>query len=686
MSLLGTLLRSAWKSRPSAGQPTDPGRKIVELATAGRTEEALALASGCSDLDWGRLAEALPAAVPDAERIHDLCLTHAADRSPVLLALARWLSVNGQPVRAYQCAQEAQRLKPAEPFPLVTMGWLQLGLGNPRGAGRHFLAAIRRDEHHKEALRGYRMAWQQAPEVLPPITAAADEKEACLRTAIQTAPDDYKSYLALGKHLAASSRCTLALPYLRTAHELAPQEAEPAYWLAWSQASLGDYQSALAVALEAQADAPEHIGLLKLAAECASHLGQEAQALEWFKQLVESGFADHSVFANHGDCLNQLERFEEGAEALRQALVLNPSQLETRRNLAYSYHCLGHYAEALEQLDTLLQSEKNDFSARWYRATCLLAAHRFSEGWRDYEFRFASTAVEGRIIPLPAWRGEALEGKKIVVVAEQGIGDEIMFASCLPELIADAGHCVVECNVRLVELFRRSFPEATIVEWRSAATPPWLVAHGDADYHVFCGSLPLRFRQALPDFDRYQPYLVTDQRRIGWFRQRLAELGGKLKVGIAWQGGGNTSRTKTRSLRLEQLQPLFDVPDCSFVSIQYGNRSEEVAAFNLKSGATLHHWPEAIADLDAFAAFVSSLDIIVTVCSAPVHFAGALGKPALVLTPHAPEWRYRGIEGRMLWYPSVRLFPQERLNDWTGAIRSVADILRQKACADAAAD
>lgn len=686
MSLLGKLLKSAWRKRATADRPLDIAQQVITLVRSGRTRDATTLVINKPDLYWESIAETLPESPVDIEPILDLCLLHATDRFPALLALGRWLAANRHPLRAYECAWESHRLRPTEPSPLALMGWLQLGLGNPCAAGNNFLAAIQRDEHHKEAIRGYRMAWQRAPGKLPPATRSVDTYATEYHKAIAAEPNDFRLHLAFGKHLATSSRCTLALPYLRTAHDLAPQEFEPAYWLAWALNALGEFQPALEVALAAHANAPGHSGLLRLAAECAFQLGQEPQALAWLNELIEHDDADAAIYAKRGDCLNRIECFEEATESLGRALHLDPAYAEARHNLAYSYHCLGRYAEAQKQLDILLESEKNDFSARWYRATCLLAAHHFAEGWRDYEFRFVSTAVEGRIIPLPAWRGEVLTGKRIVVTAEQGIGDEIMFASCLPELIAQAEHCVIECNRRLVDLFRRSFPHATVVEWVRTPIPPWMASHGDADYHVFCGSLPLHFRRSLADFEQQHPYLTAGQDQVGQFRQRLAKLGGGLKVGIAWQGGGNASRTKTRSLRLDQLLPMFDVSDCTFISVQYGDHDEEVSAFNRQTGNMLHHWPEAIADLDAFAALVAALDIIVTVCSAPVHFAGALGKEALVLTPYAPEWRYRGIGGRMVWYPSVHLFPQERLSDWTGAIHSVTDILRQKTCTDAVAD
>ena len=681
MSLIGKLWRDVWHKQSAMDRPHELTRQVIDHANSGMIDEALALARHAPDLRWEDIAAALPESSLNAEALLCLCLHRSVNRFPALLALGRWLAANGQSLRAYQCAQEAHRLMPTEPSPLVLMGWLQLGLGNPRAAGDRFLAAISRDESDMEAMNGYRLAWQQTKGLLPAPLDAKDDKTATYLDAIAANPGDPSCYLALGKHLATSSRCALALPYLRTAHELAPREAEPAYWLARSVAALGDYQAALDIATATLKDCkPEHRDMKKLAAECASRLGNDKQATDWLASLIDGGEADASVYNNLGQHLNQVERYAEAADTLALAVALDPALTEARHNYAHSLYCLGSYDLALEQLDALLQFDRNDFSARWYRASCLLADQQFREGWRDYEFRFASTAVDGRVIPLPAWRGEELADKKIVVTAEQGIGDEIMFASCLPQLIARAGQCVIECNVRLVDLFRRSFPQATIVEMTNTPTPLWMTQHGDADFHVFSGSLPQHFLQTLADFENRQPYLLAAQDKALRLRQRLAALGPGLKVGIAWQGGRNTSRTRTRSLRLDQLQPVFDTPGCIFVSIQYGDHSEEVAAFDRQTGISLHHWPEAIADLDAFAALVSALDIIVTVCSAPVHFAGALGKTALVLTPHAPEWRYRGIDGRMVWYPSVRLFPQACLDDWGSAIQIVANIVRQESC------
>lgn len=680
--MLGRLLHELWQSWDKTAGPAELTQKIIDWAHAGDISAAVALASAHAQdkgIAWEHILDCLADADRSAAPLLYLCLRRAQFSAPALLAFGRWLASNGEPLRACQCAQMAQRLQPLEPSPRILLGWLHLALGNPRNAAKQFAAALQRDEGNREALHGYKMAKQLATGQAPVAKPADEALEARLQQSLLANPNDPAPRLAIGQHYVQTSRLSLALPYLRQAHALAPENAQISFWLAAVLAGLGDDRAALEIASAALENHPDDTDLLKQAAESALRLELEPQAMVWLQRIVALGQADAHTYNNLGDCFNRREEFDQAVPLLSQALELAPSLSEARHNLAYALHCLGRYSEAREHLDILLAEDRNDFSARWYRATTLLAAHCYQEGWQDYEFRFVSTAVEGRLIPLPLWRGESLRGKKIVVTAEQGIGDELMFASCLPELIALAGQCVIECNQRLMTLYRRSFPQAKVVGWVDGPHPPWLENHGDADFHVFCGSLPLHFRSSLESFAAYRPHLVADTAQVAHFRERLAALGAGLKVGVAWRGGAKASRAKTRSLTLGQLQPLFSVPGCQFVSLQYGECAQEVEAHNRASVAPLHHWPEAIADLDAFAALVAALDLIVTICSAPVHFAGGLGKPALVLTPFAPEWRYRAVDGRMVWYPSVRLFRQQALGDWNQAIAAVAAAVAREA-------
>jgi hypothetical protein len=253
----------------------------------------------------------------------------------------------------------------------------------------------------------------------------------------------------------------------------------------------------------------------------------------------------------------------------------------------------------------------------------------------------------------------------------------MMFASCLPELIAEAGQVTLACSAKMAGLFRLSFPQADIVV-QQAGSLAWVQSVGKADVHISAGSIP-RYRRRRPaDFPSHDGYLRADAGRVSHWRERLAALPGALKVGISWRGGAATTRRNLRSIPLAAWAPVLGVPGASFVSLQYADCAAELAALRAESGFDVQHWPEAIDDYTETAALVSALDLVVSVQTAVVHLAGACGATAWALIPRAPEWRYMEQGERMPWYPSVTLFRQAAERDWEGPLRSVAQALAER--------
>jgi catechol 2,3-dioxygenase-like lactoylglutathione lyase family enzyme len=344
-------------------------------------------------------------------------------------------------------------------------------------------------------------------------------------------------------------------------------------------------------------------------------------------------------------------------------------------NLGNVYLHVGRFDDAGEMYTRVLDREPSSFEARWNRAHYLLASARFREGWRDYAYRFASLAILRRPWPFPEWKGEPLEGKTLLVYAEQGLGDEIMFASCLPEMIGRAKHCVVECDRRLAGLFRRSFPSATVLTRpEDDDAIPSLRNLPPIDYQVAAGTLPSHLRNDWADFPAHSGYLKADPEGVARWRTRVDALGPGLKIGLSWRGGTQLTRTSARSLPLSDLLDAFARPERRFVSLQYGKVDDELAAARA-AGTHVEHWPDAIADYDETAALVSALDIVVSVQTSLIHLTGALGRPVWILVPAVPEWRYLREGPRMPWYPTARIFRQTRLRDWSGVLGEIAQAL-----------
>jgi tetratricopeptide (TPR) repeat protein len=374
---------------------------------------------------------------------------------------------------------------------------------------------------------------------------------------------------------------------------------------------------------------------------------------------------------NLGIVLDERGLFAESESAYREALARDPAQYEAYQNLSIVLRDQDRWDEALAPLDEWVARSGGADQARGERALVLLQLEDYARGWLDYEARWAREGMIARNFGYPAWQGGDLSGKTLLVYAEQGIGDEIMFASCFGELIDRAGHVVVDCAPRLRPLFQRSFPDATVFASNPAAAPPWLPAAPAIDFEIAAGSVPRYLRQRAEDFPAL-PYLVADADRVARWKKRYQELGPGLKIGISWRGGRGL-RAPRCSTALALWKELFALPDLQLINLQYGVRDVEWAEIR-DLGGLLHHWQDSdpLLDLDDFAAQIAALDLVISVDNATVHMAGALGVPLWVLQPHCPDWRW-GIEGRGRWYRDVRAFRQDRPGNWAGVFVSVRE-------------
>jgi hypothetical protein len=337
-------------------------------------------------------------------------------------------------------------------------------------------------------------------------------------------------------------------------------------------------------------------------------------------------------------------------------------------------------AERNSLCDRLLAVRPDLEEARLNRALALLTTGDYQRGWEGYEARKrARCNFLPRAFPAPEWQGQDITEKSLLVYGEQGLGDEIMFASCLPDVIARAQRCVIDCSPKLEKLFRRSFPKAVVHGApQTERDTSWLASMPPIDYHVAIGSLPYHFRKHLVDFPRHQGYLRADPARVAHWRHRLDELGSGLKVGVSWAGGMASTRQQLRSIALSDWLPIFRTGGCHFISLQYGDHEQEMVALSREHGVTLHHWPEAIEDYDEIAALVSALDRVISVQTSVVHLSGALGRPAWALIAAVPEWRYLDHGETMPWYPSLRMWRQQMLGQWAPVVEQVAAALKQE--------
>lgn len=406
-------------------------------------------------------------------------------------------------------------------------------------------------------------------------------------------------------------------------------------------------------------------------------LGEIEQALACTERalLIEP---DHVIAnRNRGLRLRELGRLEAAEHALRRAVALRADDSESICGLALVLIDAGRFEEAEHCIAQVLARDAANNEAHWNLALMFLLQGNFKEGWRHYESRrFRHDALE-RPYRFPEWDGSPMPRGTLLIYAEQGLGDEILFSSCFAEALQRVGHGVIECEPRLEKLFRRSFPAATVQGSKMDAHPAWLDNATTISAQIAAGSLPGFLRGSWSDFPRHHGYLHADDSRIAYWRARLDELGTGLKVGIAWTGGSMKTRRRLRSVTAVDLIPLLGAAAPHFVSLQYLDCSDDLFFMRNTLQVMVHHWQEAIDDYDETAALVSALDLVISVQTAVVHLAGALGKPAWVLVPSSPEWRYMARGESIPWYPSVRLFRQQKAGDWQPVVRRAAAELGQ---------
>ena len=406
-------------------------------------------------------------------------------------------------------------------------------------------------------------------------------------------------------------------------------------------------------------------------------LGEFEKALACAQRVLSGDPHNVAAQRNRGLMLRELGLVRDAEIALREAVEQHPDYHEARCSLAMVLVDQGLFEEARQHLNAVLDADLSHNEARWQLSIAHLLSGCFRAGWRTYGSRLHRDDARRTPYSYPQWDGSNLRSGALLVYAEQGLGDDILFASCIPDVLSRAKHCVVECDPRLVELFRRSFPSPTIVGSKHDACPAWQAGGPEISAQIAAGSLPGIFRNEWSDFPGHTGYLVADPVKVGKWRTRLSQLGAGMKIGIAWTGGGIKTRRRLRSLRLLDLLPVLGVPGVQFVSLQYMESAAEIREVRAAHGMQVHHWQEAIDDYDETAALVCALDLVVSVCTAVVHLTGALGRPVCIMAPRSPEWRYLHAGDRLPWYPSARLFRQQHGQDWGPVIAGVrAELIR----------
>ena len=372
---------------------------------------------------------------------------------------------------------------------------------------------------------------------------------------------------------------------------------------------------------------------------------------------------------------------DEAFAAYDRALALKPDLVNAWLGRGNVFNELTRYDDACAAYDRAISLAPDSAEAYWDKSLVKLCRGEFEEGWDLYEWRSQNKENIAALADLKSLQMSArqdrdvLVGKKVAILSEQGIGDEVMFSSILPDLLTDAKTIYYEVDPRLTRLFADAFPDVTFVPRGGNRS---YLREQVFDVVLQVGSLGYAYRRGSKLFPRV-PYLSADPIRIDKWKAILAkEAGQRLKIGISWRGGTDKTRRDDRSIDLEQLAPLIQNVDRYFVSLQYGNVSDELARFNnAGAGRAVHCLLDDFNNFDDFAALVMALDLVISVQNTTVHMCGALGKTCWAMIPWRPEWRYGTDDHEMIWYSSIALYRQKSAGHWADVISLInSDLAR----------
>jgi tetratricopeptide (TPR) repeat protein len=354
----------------------------------------------------------------------------------------------------------------------------------------------------------------------------------------------------------------------------------------------------------------------------------------------------------------------EAIELQRMAVRLQPDTVGLRHGLASVLAVAGRVRDALAVLDEALQLDSNNSKTRALRSVAQLTLGDYENGWRDFESRLDDPARTGRFVPgIPRWRGQALSGPLLINGLAEGQGDCIQGMRFAAEARRRVGSTVLLCLPSMGRLLIRCEGVDRVV-----TAPEGLPAVEAQIAPLYLAGV---FRPT-PGALRGQPYLSADPDTVERWRPAIESMPG-LKAGIVWQGNPEHSVDALRSFHLADLEPLARVPGVTLVSLQKGPGTEQRAAAGFRMADLGPQY--AVADWAETAAVASILDLVIGCDSAVVHLAGALGRPTWVALSNVAEWRW-GLEGDTTpWYPTARLFRQERPHDWAGVFHRMADAL-----------
>jgi len=493
--------------------------------------------------------------------------------------------------------------------------------------------------------------------------------------AIEIKPDYAEAYYNRGNALKELKQFEKAVASYDRAIDIRLHYSEAYYNRGNALQELKQFDAALASYDKAIEIKPDY-------AAAFSNRGITYHALKRFEEAVASYDRaieiepDYAVaHFNRGIALQELKQFNASLASYNKAIEIKPDYAVAHSNLGVTYHALKRFEEAVSSYGMAIEIEPDFAKAYFNRGLVRLGLKDFQNGFLDYKYRWDSTDFSSKPqkTTIPSALKSGLKGR-LLIWAEQGLGDEIFYAGLLPTLYAEDVSITLSADKRLHPIYRRSFPKVDLLD-----KDILMNSSVDTGFDV---QAPVGDLGLLQDIDASaihasrSPYLMSDPVKRDSYRSTISAFGPGLVCGVAWKSV-NPKVGLDKSIGLDSFEPLLDLPGVRFINLQYGEVIEEFLHIKSKLSVDVHQVPgiDVFHDIEGLLALIDACDVIVTTSNVTAHLAGSIGKRAAVLVPHSKGkmWYWHHNDERSFWYPSIRLFYQNNPHTWNQTIEDCAD-------------
>jgi tetratricopeptide (TPR) repeat protein len=577
------------------------------------------------------------------------------------------------------------------------LGAAYMDLKNAEKTLESYKKALQLNSNHTDAYNNMGMAFYDQ--------GRFNEAVECYQKAVKLEPNFADVRYNLGNALKQAGNLKQAIESYKASLVINPNDAEVLFNYGNALKSYGDFDQAIEVyakvlkinpnfiaaqtnmdntveeKAELDKDVADYAKIVKLEIDSAEIVSFSAvllmakghldAAIDICKQTIKKEPGCAQAYFILGNILKEKGDLDASIDFYKQALKIKPDYAAAYNNMGVALKNRDELDAAIESYNRAIEIKPDYAEAYWNQSLAFLFKGDFKNGWAQYDWRWRSPNFNS--VPLQSTKSEWEPSQKgrILLWGEQGLGDQIMYASLIPDLIPLCSELLVQVDSRLVKLFERSF-SGKVTIYPNAKK----ISERQYDSHISMGSLPKYLRNDLESFKKSsQGYLFADRKRAKLLRDSLLSDGTEFLYGIAWRGGKEEILdNKQRFIALNKIAPVIKKENVKLVSLQYGEIETELADLKKSLGIDIATVAEIdnFKDVDGLAALIEACDVVVSVASSTANLSGALYKKTAVLLPHIHDWRWKLVPPECYWYSSVRLFKQEQDSSWD---QSIAELL-----------